>query len=118
MRNPHAEEKYHGVWCDGSTEWDSVSDADKTKAGYSEEDDGIFFMPLALYFSTFTWTHFTHDTTGWSSDYFLMLNDQTDSPGDFEMCGSTCTKHTLTVESDTEQPVYVTVHTWDKRSMR
>ena len=74
-------------------------------------------MPLALFHKTFTWTHFTHDTTGWSSDYFLMLNDETDSPGTFWYCGSSCTRHTVTVSSSETQIVYVTAHTWDKRSM-
>ena len=76
-------------------------------------------MPLSLYFTTFTWTHFTHDVTDWHSSYFLMLDDQTqaDHPGDFYYCGATCTKHTLTLSSDVEQSVWVTAHTWDRRSM-
>ena len=117
MRNPWSTEKYHGVWSDASDEWKDASESDKTAAGFTEADDGVFFMPLSLFYSTFTWTHFTHDTTGWSSDYFLMLDDQTNSPGTFYYCGSECTKHTVTVESDTTQTVYVTAHTWDKRSM-
>jgi len=75
MRNPWASEKYHGVWSDGSSEWNSVTAEDIATAGYTEDDDGVFFMPLSLFYTTFTYTHFTHDTTGWSSDYFLMLND-------------------------------------------
>lgn len=74
-------------------------------------------MPLSLFYSTFTYTHFTHDTSGWASDYFLMLDDQTNPNGEFYYCGAECTRHTVTIESDTEQVVYVTAHTWDKRSM-
>ena len=74
-------------------------------------------MPLDLFYTTFTYTHFTHDTTGWSSDYFLMLNDTTTPNGEFYYCGAECTRHTVTISSDIEQTVYVTAHTWDKRSM-
>ena len=74
-------------------------------------------MPLDLFYTTFTDTHFIHDTTGWSSDYFLMLNDTTEPNGSFHYCGEECTRHTVTLMSDTTQTVYLTAHTWDKRSM-
>ena len=93
MRNPWASELYTAAWCDDCSEWNNVSQADKDRVGYTNNDDGVFFMPLSLYFSTFTWTHFTHDVTDWHSSYFLMLDDQTqaDHPGDFYYCGATCT---------------------------
>ena len=105
MRNPWASELYHAAWCDGCPEWNDISQADKDRVGYTNNDDGVFFMPLSLYFSTFTWTHFTHDVTDWHSSYFLMLDDQTqaDHPGDFYYCGETCTKHTLTLSTEVEQ---------------
>jgi len=56
------------------------------------------------------------DTTDWYYDYFLMLNDATNSPGEWSWCGETCTRHRVRVTSSVKQTVYVTTYTWDKRS--
>ena len=116
MRNPWAKEDYTGRWCDSCSEWDNHPTA-KSEAGWEEVDDGIFFMPIGLYKSAFVVTEVSHDMTNWSSDYFLMLDDTTTSPGRFRWCGSTCTNHKMILESDTTQTVFLTVHTWHKRTM-
>ena len=75
-------------------------------------------MPLSLYHNgSYSYTSFVHDVDGWSSDYFLMLDDSTSEAGSLPWCGESCTRHTVTVKSDIEQTVYVTIHLWDKRSM-
>ena len=61
-------------------------------------------------------TVISYDTTDWFYDYFLMLDDQTDSPGSWSWCGETCTRHTLEVTSDVDQDVYVTAQTWESRT--
>lgn len=58
----------------------------------------------------------SYDTTDWYHDFFLMLDDQTDSPGSWSWCGETCTRHYVQVSSVTAQTVYVTAFTWEKRS--
>ena len=61
-------------------------------------------MPLDLFFTTFSYTHFTHDVQDWHSAYFLMLDDNTHdtNPGDFYYCGSVCTKHVVTISTEVE----------------
>jgi len=116
VRNPWAREDYTGRWCDSCSEWDNHPTA-KSEAGWENANDGIFFMPIGLYKSAFEETEVSHDMTNWSSDYFLMLDDTTTSPGRFRWCGSTCTNHKMILESDTTQTVFLTVHTWHKRTM-
>jgi len=101
MRNPWASELYYADWCDSCDEWNNIPQEDKDAVGFTNADDGVFFMPMQLYYDTFGWTHVTHDVQDWYSDYFLMLDDNThsDNPGDNYYCGSTCTKHTLTLTS-------------------
>lgn len=115
MRNPWASELYTGAWCDDCSEWDETS---KVTAGWVDADDGVFFMPLNNFKSTFDYTHVTEDVGDWHEDHFLMLNDQyhDSDPGTQDwICGSSCTTHTLVVSSDVTQDVFVTAHTWDKR---
>lgn len=116
MRNPWASELYTGAWCDKCSEW---NDQSKREAGWVDKDDGVFFMPLANYHSTFANTHFTKNITNWYNDYYLMINDQKHdtNPGRRSWCGSQCTRHELYISSDVTQTVYVTAHTWDERSM-
>ena len=61
-------------------------------------------------------TVISYDTTGWNTDYFLMLNDSTGPNGKWEFCGATCTRHSLEVYSDVAQDVFITLHTWENRS--
>ena len=61
MRNPWASEKYSAKWCDSCAEWADVSQADKDRIGFKKADDGIFYMPLDLFKSTFDYTDFTFD---------------------------------------------------------
>lgn len=116
MRNPWASEVYTGPWCDSCSEWESHATA-KSEAGWEVADDGIFYMPIGLYRTAFVETAVSHDMTNWSRDYFLMLNDTTVSPGRLPWCGSSCTSHRLILASDTTQDVFLTVHTWDDRTM-
>ena len=115
MRNPWASEHYHAAWCDSCSEWNNISAADKELAGFTNANDGVFFMPIQLYYDTFDLTSVNHDVSDWYNDYFLMLGDntQSDNPGDTYYCGSLCTKHTLTLTSEVEQKVWVSAHTWD-----
>ena len=103
MRNPWASELYHGPWCDDCDEWNTTGADTVTRTA---ADDGVFFMDLDTYMTTFDVTHFTRDTSeaGWSEDHFLMLDDNTqrENPGSFFYCGSECTKHKLKIRSDVD----------------
>lgn len=76
MRNPWASELYTGAWCDKCSEWNDVT---KDEAGWVDADDGMFFMSISAFHTTFDYTHVTEDVGDWSSDHFLMLNDDTQS---------------------------------------
>ena len=46
----------------------------------------------------------------------MLLDDKTDSPGQWSWCGPTCTRHALTVSSSVAQTVHLTVNLWEARS--
>ena len=73
-------------------------------------------MKFSDFFSQGLATLIAYDTTDWAYGKFLMLDDETDSPGSWSWCGETCTRHIVQVTSSVSQTVYVTAHTWDKRS--
>jgi len=63
IRNPWSKEGYTGPWSDKSSLWTPQL---KREAGYTDADDGKFFMPADLFFSKFqgtaialteNWTH-------------------------------------------------------------
>ena len=46
----------------------------------------------------------------------MRLNDNSakDNPGTWNgVCGSSCTRHTMSLKSDVTQTVYLTAYTWD-----
>ena len=45
IRNPWGDDvEWKGAWSDGSGEWDEISVSEKNQIGYSDKDDGEFFM--------------------------------------------------------------------------
>jgi len=50
IRNPWNNERYTGPWSDSSSLWTPQL---KREAGYTDANDGKFFMPADLYFSKF-----------------------------------------------------------------
>lgn len=73
-------------------------------------------MTIEDYYQQGVSTVISYDTTDWYNAHFLMLNDQTDSPGQWSWCGATCTRHVMEVTSDVAQDVYITAHTWEART--
>jgi len=55
----------------------------------------------------------SYDTDNMHQDYFMMLDDPSSTPGVWNWCGATCSRHTLTVTSEVAQNVWFTAHTWD-----
>lgn len=115
MRNPWGYERYICDWSDNSSKWTPEL---RQEAGATDNyvNDGIFFMDITDYKTQGLATLISYDTTDWHNDYFLMLNDETDSPGSWSWCGATCTRHLVDVTSEVAQTVYVTAYTWEKRS--
>ena len=115
MRNPWGSETYKCDYSDSCPLW---TDDYREEAGatYTAVNEGIFFMELKDYYRQAESTVISYDTTGWYNDHFLMLNDQTKSPGKWPFCGKRCTRHMVTVISTVDQPIYITVYTWDTRS--
>ena len=115
LRNPWGIERYT---CDYSDESELWTPELREEAGATAEatNDGLFFMTLSDYKKQGMATLVSLDTTNWFNDYFLMLDDQTDSPGSWSWCGATCTRHKVEVTSAVQQTVYVTAYTWEKRS--
>ena len=73
-------------------------------------------MTIEDFYSMGASTIISFDTTNWHHDYFMMLDDKTKPNGRWSWCGPTCTRHVVQIESDVEQDVFVTAHTWDRRS--
>ena len=115
VRNPWGWERYDCDYSDESKLW---TPALREEAGATPEavNEGIFFMKFEDYFEQGHSTIVSYDTTGWYRDHFLMLDDKTDSPGQWSWCGKTCTRHSLIVSSRVEQDVYLTVNLWEARS--
>ena len=53
LRNPWGKFEWSGKWNDKDKQWNSVSQSEKTRIGYSVEDDGIFFMDYKDYIHYF-----------------------------------------------------------------
>ena len=98
MRNPWGYERYKCAYSDDSDLWTPEL---RQEAGATESvvNDGMFFMKLEDYFSQGLASLISFDTTDWYYDKFLMLDDNTDSPGGWSWCGSTCTRHILSISS-------------------
>ena len=60
------------------------------------------------------------DVSSWPVQRFLQLEDdsQKKSPGVWEgVCGTKCTRHTLTLKATEAQTIYITAHTWNDRGI-
>ena len=72
IRNPWGGGEYTGPWSDSSDMW---TDKFKSEAGFTEENDGAFFMPIELYHTKCGETDFHYDVRHMWTDSFLKLND-------------------------------------------
>ena len=115
MRNPWGSERYKCAYSDSSDKWTPEL---RAEAGATETivNEGVFFMTVEDYYEQGQSTVISYDTTGWYSDHFLMLDDKTGPNGGWQWCGKTCTRHIVQIESDVEQDVFITAHTWESRS--
>ena len=114
IRNPWAGFEWTGDYSDDCPLW---TDELKEAYGFTEvRNDGVFFMPYDDYWTHFTDTYVNHDTSNMYRDDWLILDDNTYSPGSDSACGPTCTRHEFTLMSLANQKVIVSANTWQDRS--
>jgi len=115
LRNPWGVENYTGPYCDTDSRWTAALKAEVNLV--SDKRDGFFWIPVEDFAKMTSGTSVNYDTTGWSMDYFLMLDDDLSlHEGGNRYCkGANCSKHTLEIISEVDQTIYVTAHTWDAR---
>ena len=116
MRNPWGSELYKGDWGDSSSKW---TDALAKEVGLVKKDDGVFYMSIEDYKTTFAETQISFDTTGMKQGYFLRLNDDGTKADqcDASRKGPKCHRHVLNITSEVAQSVWIYAHTWDARTM-
>ena len=78
VRNPTGSELYTGPYSDSSSKW---TDTLKEEAGFTQANDGIFFVPIEVYKSEFGVTYINYDTYNMCRTDFLKLNDTHDKKG-------------------------------------
>ena len=69
-------------------------------------------MRLEDFFAVLDATFINYDTSEWFPSYFLMLDDPAYKTGRDRNCGSSCTRHKLTVTSQVDQYIWVGAHTY------
>ena len=84
MRNPWGHEIYKGNWSDASELW---TDEFKEEVSLEEKNDGIFFISIEDYFTEFQATWVNWPTEEMHEAHFLVIDDQSDSPGELAYCG-------------------------------
>ena len=114
VRNPWGIESYKGPWSDKDSRW---TQALRDEVGRKSGDDGVWHIPIADFMKVMESAYVNKNTTGWSHGYFMKLNDTTTPNGIDQDCGSTCTRHELTISSDTATNVWVTANLWDTRGI-
>lgn len=78
-RNPWGKESYVGPWSDEDARW--------TKELLQEvnhslnKEDGLFFMDLDTLFAEFEYVIANYNTEGWSYDYHLQVDDNSQDKG-------------------------------------
>lgn len=113
IRSPWGSEGINGVY----------SDTDAISANAIQDKssiDGTFFLEIDTYLSQFSETQISYDVSDWANARFLKLDDKShaENPGNWEgVCGSTCTRHTMTLKADVAQTIYLTAYTWGEMSI-
>ena len=116
IRNPWGADGFPNAYSDSNLLWDEQA---KAQAGIKNEE-GVFFVDIDTYLNQFSETWISFDVSQWANARFLKLNDksQLQNPGIWEgVCGSQCTRHTMTLKADMAQTIYLTAYTWDERGI-
>ena len=53
LRNPWGKGEFKGAWSDNDQNWNYVDHAEKQRIGYTQKEDGIFFIPFETFWDEF-----------------------------------------------------------------
>ena len=60
LRNPHGSHEWEGDWSDKDEKWEQMSNFQRKSLGYSDKNDGEFFMSLQDFQTYFGSVDFCH----------------------------------------------------------
>ncbi len=88
-----------------------------TRVGFTNKNDGTFFMTVADFKAHFTNISFNYDSSNWKLAYWLARGDgpSVGVAGTTSYCGAACKKTTFDVTSPVTQQIYVSVYTHKQR---
>ena len=109
LRNPWARETYNGRWSDNDPLW---SLEDMIYREIPQRNDGLFYIGLEQYLDVMDFTYVNYDTSFWHHSYFMLWDDEAIQNGETMECGDRCSRHTLSIESDVAQRVWIGAHTY------
>ena len=78
-----------------------------------DSNDGKFFITIEEYLEHLEYTNINFDVTDAYQAYFLVLNDTYVKRGSETDCGVNCTMHQFFIESEIDQEILISAHTWD-----
>ena len=83
--------------------------------GWSDNNEGLFFIDLDSYMSNFSVTQINQDTSNWNLGYFLMHDDPQSTDLATTDCTG-CTKHMIEItNTGAPQDMWVGAHVWQAR---
>ena len=106
-------ETFNGTWSDTSDFW---TDELRQEADHVHNDDGKFFISIEDYLQYLAYTTISYDVQDAYQEYFLVLNDTYVNEADDQIpCGENCTHHLFYVQSEIEQEILISAHSWDDK---
>ena len=112
LRNPWAREAFNGTWSDTSDAW---TDELREEANHLSNNDGKFFISIEDYIKYLEYTTVSFDVSEAYQAYFLRLNDDYVKPAKKQNVSPNCTTHTFVIESEIDQEILISAHTWDNK---
>lgn len=114
MRNPWGSEKFKGDWSDSSGLWTPEL---KAEAGYKDDtEDGFFFISIEDFKEMFDQASINKDGKDFYQHSFLRLGDDGSKKTEDAPVEAGTWQHQLTISSEIDQNIWVSVNTWDRRS--
>ena len=112
LRNPWGKETFNSTWSDSSEAW---TEELREEANHTSNNDGKFFISIEDYKEYLEYTTISFDVSEAYQAYFLVLNDTYVKPGMKQDCGVNCTVHKFYVQSEIDQEVLISAHSWDDK---
>ena len=74
LRNVLGAYEWTGDYCDSDPYW-TANPTDAQAVGFTNTNDGVFFMSAVNFKSEFTHLHFNYDPTNWKKSYWMARGD-------------------------------------------